>query len=364
LGGRKGGFVGEGRKFEMDDLEQLFERLKRNEEISRKFFEVEVSILSILNFKDLFERLLTEIRDKFKIPYVWIVLADGHEAAHMAGELCASELLSNRMKIVERDTLLGLMGDHGRPLLVNRDLTVFYRLFPGRESYLVRSMAIVPLTLEGRIIGTLNLGDPSENRYAPGMDPSLLERLAVKVSICLSNVMAHERLKIAASRDPLTGLLNRRAMESVLKREFERAVRYETPLAVIFLDLDDFKSVNDTYGHDAGDDLLEHLAENLCRMSRSMDVVARYAGDEFVIVLPSTPAAAAGKFADRLCVFLEKNPLSLRGEPVRVSTSYGIASIDEAGVSDPASLLRRADERLMEAKGRKRRQRRVVRLER
>ncbi|MBW2324530.1 MAG: DUF484 family protein [Deltaproteobacteria bacterium] len=209
------------------DVREFLERLRDNEDIARKFFEIEVSILSISNFKDLFERLLTEIQEKFDIPYVWISLIDENEAFHLIRDLASSDILKQRLNIIKKSALLELIGDNTKPLIVNQDLGRFYRLFPQDEKYLIKSAALAPIGLKGEIIGSLNLGDPYINRYSSGMDTTLLERLTVKISTCLSNVAAHEKLKLAASRDHLTGLLNRRVLESALDREYKRALRYE-----------------------------------------------------------------------------------------------------------------------------------------
>jgi len=342
----------------------LIERLERNEEIARRFFDVEVSILSIFNFKELFENLLTEIKKKFEIPYVWLSLIEGSPITHLIRDLQASELLKNRLNILDQGTFSALIGHRKDPLLLNDDLTPFYRLFPDHEKYLIRSLAITPITHQGEVIGSFNCGDFSPDRYQPGMDVSLLERLGVKLSICISNVTAHERVRMAASRDPLTGLINRRVMESVLKREFTRALRYNHPLALAFMDLDDFKFINDRYGHDVGDHVLRHVGHQIVQMSRESDVVARYAGDEFIIILPGTKYDKAGQMMNRLSQYLLQKPFIQDGKPIRLSLSFGIAQIHDPGVQDPASMIKRADERLYDAKRKGKMKERVVSFER
>ncbi len=342
----------------------MIERLERNEEIARRFFDVEVSILSIFNFKELFENLLTEIKKKFEIPYVWLSLIEGSPITHLIRDLQASELLKNRLNILDQGTFSALIGHRKDPLLLNDDLTPFYRLFPDHEKYLIRSLAITPITHQGEVIGSFNCGDFSPDRYQPGMDVSLLERLGVKLSICISNVTAHERVRMAASRDPLTGLINRRVMESVLKREFTRALRYNHPLALAFMDLDDFKFINDRYGHDVGDHVLRHVGHQIVQMSRESDVVARYAGDEFIIILPGTKYDKAGQMMNRLSQYLLQKPFIQDGKPIRLSLSFGIAQIHDPGVQDPASMIKRADERLYDAKRKGKMKERVVSFER
>lgn len=334
----------------MHNVKKILERLQYNEDVSQRFFEVEVSILATLNFRDFFERMLTMIKEKFDIPYVWLTLIDENDVVPLIGELASSRIIKERLSIIDRNTFKAVTGYAGGPILVNEDLRPFYKMFPPNEKYLIRSLAILPITLNDEIIGSLNHGDPSAHRYAPGMDTDLLEKLAVKISICLSNVTAHERLRIVASKDSLTGLLNRGVLESVLNREFNRASRYGDPFSLVFIDLDDFKSVNDSCGHDAGDALLRYLGARLMEMSRESDVIGRFAGDEFVILLPSTTGKDARILTERVRTFFLENPFQFNGTQIPVSFSYGISDIREDGVEDSTSLLKLADERLYRAK--------------
>ncbi len=332
------------------NVQRIIKRLEYNEDISQKFFDVEVSILSTLNFKDFFERLLTKIKEKFAIPYVWLSLIDGNEIIPLIGELAGSRLIRERLSIIDSRIFSDILNSSTNPLLVNEKLKPFYKIFPPREKYLIRSAAILPITLQGELIGTLNHGDPSAERYVPGMDTTLLERLAVKISICLSNVIAHEKLRIVASKDSLTGLLNRGVMDTVLNREFNRAFRYKEPLSLVFIDLDDFKNVNDFHGHDAGDALLKHLGSQLLQMCRDSDVVGRFGGDEFLILLPSTDSQDASVLVGRIKSCFKENPLQFNGKTIPMSFSYGISSIEDGGIDNVATLVKRADERLYQAK--------------
>lgn len=333
----------------MNDMEQMLETLKKNQEIAQKFFEIEASVLSILNFKDFLERLLTEIQSKRDIPYVWISLIDSSDTADMIQKSAPSEILQERTNLIDRKVFLTLINNQTIPLLVNTNLGTYHALLPRQYKHRVRSLAIAPLTLDGEIIGSLNHGDHSASRYRPDMDTTLLKQLATIVSICLSNVMAHEKLNILASKDPLTELINRRVLEQILKREFERAVRYKTPLTIVFIDVDDFKMVNDRHGHKAGDDVLKYVARTLLHMTRGSDVVARFAGDEFIIILPSTPLSEASELANRLKVFFTNHPLYYEGTLIPVSISFGL-SCREEGIDDTVSLMKRADDMLYRAK--------------
>jgi diguanylate cyclase (GGDEF)-like protein len=314
-----------------------------------EFMKRYTSILSILNFKDFLERLLTEIQDKMAIPYVWMALIEESDFAEMLQKAATSEILRDRTSLIGRNHFLRVINNKTEPILVNNDLTAFHALIPRQYKHHIRSLAIAPLTLDGGIIGSLIQGDSSKSRYCPDMDATLLKRLATIVSICLSNVMAHERLNFLASRDSLTGLLNRRVLEDIVKREFDRAVRYRTPLTVVFLDVDDFKMVNDRYGHDAGDIVLKYVATQLLSMTRASDVVARFAGDEFIIILPNTPVDEASEFATRMQTFFINHPLDFEDTPIRISVSYGLSHLED-GAYDAMSLLKKADKMLYSAK--------------
>jgi len=175
---------------------------------------------------------------------------------------------------------------------------------------------------------------------------TVLEQLAIKVSFCFSNVVAHEKLQFMAFYDPLTGLLNRRVMESILKREFVRVQRYKTPLSVAFIDVNDFKQINDTFGHATGDDLLKHIASLLVDMSRESDVATRFAGDEFVLICPETSANSTETMLMRLKGYIKDHPLVMESNKIPFSISYGIASTEDETILDPYALLKKADEAL------------------
>ncbi|MDY6830739.1 MAG: sensor domain-containing diguanylate cyclase [Thermodesulfobacteriota bacterium] len=337
----------------MNDETALYQRLRENEETAKKFYEVEKKILSILRFKDLFDALLTEIKGQFNLPYVWLSIIENSEAHHLIESIDDMDPeLKASINIIDRSAFFALIGRQTEPILANDGLKPFFKLLPADRHYLVKSMAIAPIMMDREIVGSLNHGDAAQDRFEPGMDTSLLEQLATKVSLCLSNVAAHEKLKFLAYHDPLTGLLNRRVMETALARETARAGRYNLPLSVVFLDLDYFKKVNDTHGHETGDALLKHLADQLVHQCRGTDIVARFAGDEFVLILPETDAGHATALMHRIQKHLAASPLVCGETAIPVVITFGVASAMDPDFqgNDPAALLKKADERLYEKK--------------
>ncbi|MBA3011355.1 MAG: sensor domain-containing diguanylate cyclase [Desulfobacula sp.] len=337
----------------MEIPHSLLRRLKENDRIARKFNEIEMSILTILNFQDFLEKLLTAIRDNFSIDHIWFSIIKESDIARQLSEIKDSELLKTSTAFVSKKLFLSVTKNSLKPLLANENLAVFTALVPENPGYEMGSIAIAPITLDGQVIGSINQADKDKNRFQPGIDTSLLEQLALKVSLCLSNVTAHEQLKFLAFHDPLTGLLNRGVMERILEREFQRAKRYQMELTLLFLDLDDFKSINDTYGHDNGDLALCHVSDCLNRLKRESDVVARFAGDEFVVILPSTSRIQAEHYVRRVKENLASTPLSTDHKTFYVKLSYGISTVSEIGIDSSRGLLKAADKRLYQAKHKK-----------
>ena len=166
-----------------------------------------------------------------------------------------------------------------------------------------------------------------------------------KANIALSE--ANARLQALATTDGLTGLKNHRTFQEKLAQEFERSQRYRTPLSIALMDVDKFKTFNDTFGHPAGDGVLKSVARLLQEHARSTDFVARYGGEEFVVILPGTDAAGARIAAERMRAAIEEAPWDLR--PITVS--IGLATC-EAEISGPAAFIADADRALYASKER------------
>ncbi|WP_320041558.1 sensor domain-containing diguanylate cyclase [uncultured Desulfobacter sp.] len=333
----------------MEIPKALLDRLKRNEEIARKFNEIEISILSILDFHNFFDRLLAEISDKFFIPHIWVaIISEGRLARHLEDNHDSRELPASMVNVPQQ-TFSSIVSTP-KPLLANTGLSAYNQIIPHPMDQDIGSIAIAPISLDGEIVGSINQADPDPKRFEPGIDTSLLEQLALKVSLCLSNVTAHEQLKFLAFHDPLTGLLNRGVMKRVLEREFSRAKRYGTDLSLIFLDLDDFKTINDTAGHDIGDQILCLVARALTYQKRDSDIVARFAGDEFIVILPSSNTSHAEKYIHRVQHYLETTPLNDGKKDHFIRLSHGISNILDADIKETSDMVKIADKRMYQVK--------------
>jgi len=158
------------------------------------------------------------------------------------------------------------------------------------------------------------------------------------------------RLLYDAEHDTLTDVFNRQAFNKHLKIELDRAQRYETPLSLIMLDLDRFKNINDNFGHDVGDRVLTEFAKIVSELVRSSDIVTRYGGEEFIIILPQTDLPAAAEFAERIRLQVERHEFSADTALVdKVTVSIGVANYPESA-QDLDSLIKCADSAMYEAK--------------
>jgi diguanylate cyclase (GGDEF)-like protein len=173
---------------------------------------------------------------------------------------------------------------------------------------------------------------------------------AEQVGLSVSNLRLREALRNQSIRDPLTSLFNRRYLEEMMERETRRAVRAEYGLGVLMLDLDRFKTFNDTYGHDAGDTVLREAAAFLLKSVRAEDIVCRFGGEEFVIILPMADLKATYARAERIRSKVREMTVLHHGQSVgMITVSIGVAALPGHGTA-PKGLLEAADAALYRAK--------------
>ncbi len=182
-------------------------------------------------------------------------------------------------------------------------------------------------------------------------EKDLLEYLSGQAVISIENADLHETVQLQAITDELTGLSNVRQLHEALDREFERGRRFDTPIGFVLLDLDNFKNINDTYGHLQGDEVLVQVAGVLRELSRDIDEPARYGGEEMAVVLPQTDVVGAAMLAERMREAIERLRIPrLDGQgDLEVTASFGVASVPSSA-SDKGSLVAASDDALYRAK--------------
>ena len=169
-------------------MDEISETIRKNKEIAEKFYAIEKSLNAFTDPGDLFEKLVPRLRDEFAIPFVWISIISRPETSRLIRLLESSALLKDHVNRIDEAAFQELVTGT-KPVLANRDLRPFYRLFPKNKKYFIKSIAVVPISLNGRIIGSINHGDAAHTRYEPDLDTSLLERLAGSLSSRLSTLM-------------------------------------------------------------------------------------------------------------------------------------------------------------------------------
>lgn len=212
------------------------------------------------------------------------------------------------------------------------------------------SLIAVPLKSSGTVIGVLDLYGSALPDGFDDNDLATIRTFASQATVAVDNVLLHEEAQRLSITDGLTGLWNYRYFTMTVSKEIERAARFGRPLALLMLDLDHFKDVNDTFGHQRGDAVLIEMAGRIRGEVRDVDTVARYGGEEIVVVLPETDEAGAAQLAERICEAVRRKPFGEPGvPPVHLTVSAGGAVFPRHGLAASA-LLARADEALYAAK--------------
>lgn len=200
------------------------------------------------------------------------------------------------------------------------------------------------------IVGDENLGEVTLSRRRKFQDgeTATVEHLLVGLVCPLRNALTYLSALRAARKDPLTGINNRAAMDSALAREIEMARRHRTPLSLIVMDIDEFKSINDTYGHASGDEIIKTFTKVVSGIIRKTDMLFRYGGEEFVVIMSNTNSGGSVLLAERIRRGIEKMTMPQPRFRLSVTVSLGVASLKNK--EDADSLFNRADQALYEAK--------------
>ncbi len=208
-----------------------------------------------------------------------------------------------------------------------------------------KNVAVFPMTAEGQAVGILAVEQPGTFGRIERRVVNMVSQFAAYGALSLQNAWLLKQVQKQAETDALTGLANRRTFEAALVREMSRAARNGEQLTLAMFDIDHFKSLNDTYGHQTGDEVLKQVAAALVEASRDFDTPARYGGEEFAVILPSCSTRESLAVAERL----RKSLSEIEGLPAPVTASSGVATFpNHAG--DMESLIKAADEALYESK--------------
>lgn len=314
-----------------------------------KMYEVTHRLFSSYDLKDTIAAIVDLAVEWVGADYASVILLD--EEGRIVDEV---ENLSNIQPLSQRiraDGVTKRIVSSVKPVFVP-DTSEHKETNPELRRSGVRSYVGMPLTVDDRVRAVLYVYSTKSHTFDDHQ--KTLTTIARFAELATKNADLVQQMKTLAIQDGLTGLYNYRYFYERLSEEVKRACRSDGHLAVVFTDLDDFKLINDTYGHPSGDRALQHFA-NVCRDSvRSCDVVARTGGDEVVMLLPSTNGDQARSVVERMRESLQDSPMhflqgSETGQPLRLTMSAGIAVYPEDSTDD-RELIRIADERLFEEK--------------
>ena len=235
----------------------------------------------------------------------------------------------------------------GQPRIL-QDTRASYQPFKEGPHSHIRSWLGVPLISRDEIIGMLAL-DSSEEGYFDPSHGRLVSAFANQVAVAIENARLFEEVQHLATTDELTGIHNRRYLFEMGQREVERALRYEHPLSTIMLDIDHFKQINDTYGHAVGDEVLQGITDRISHNMREIDLLGRYGGEEFSILLPETELDEATILAERLRMLIREKPISTSEKDFDITISLGVAQLS-GDCQTFEALMDRSDSALYFAK--------------
>jgi two-component system cell cycle response regulator len=287
------------------------------------------------------------------------VLLLDHEASTLVGHYGGVDARVEPITVPIGGGMLGSVATTGEPRMgrVATDGIVLHEAEPRCRTYVV-----VPISASGgmthaapwpalpTVRGVLALYDRLGGDEFDDSDLATLRTFAGQAAVAVDNVRTHEEAQRLSLTDPLTGLWNYRYLEDSMRREVERASRFGHNLAVLALDLDRFKEVNDAHGHPAGDQVLVEFARRISQATREVDLAFRQGGEEFVVLLPETDAVGAAVLAQRLGAAVRREPVQVHSKlSIDVTVSIGIAVYPEHALT-PRAVLDAADSALYAAK--------------
>lgn len=255
--------------------------------------------------------------------------------------------LSFSIKAKKGDVFDRWVMKHRLPLLVE-DIYKDFRFSPEELDQGFNSIISASLTSEHKVLGILRIDNKDKNKFTQS-DLRFLDIIADLSSVSLQNAILYKKIEELAIHDSLTGLYVHKYFVERLKDEVKSSLRNNMDICLLMLDLDDFKAYNDKYGHTAGDLVLKHISSILKSFTKPGDIVSRYGGEEFTLLLLNKGKDAGAKIAESIRQKINKTPLVLRREKTKLTVSIGVASCpSEEKMAD--ELLRLADSRLYRAK--------------
>ena len=332
-------------------------RLKYDISMARReldfYEEVSKTLTSSLELNAILTKIMKKTKEMTKAE-AWSILLVDEETGELVFEKIegkkAKETRKFRLKIGEG--IAGWVVQEGIPVVVpdvSRDERFLGKIDKAIH-FKTKSLMCVPIKSKDQVIGVLEVVNKTTGEPFTKEDLDLLMRLVDQTAIAVERASLHQKMAELAITDDLTKLFNTRYLNRTMETEIQRSTRYNTSVSLIFMDIDYFKLVNDHHGHLVGSKVLVEMGQLLIKNLRTIDIVARYGGDEFVIVLPQTPPNTAKQIAERIRKIIEQNIfLKKEGYSLKMTASFGVASYPDSAKSKE-ELLRLADEAMYKVK--------------
>lgn len=313
-----------------------------------KMMETLALINSTQDLDKLLDLIMKSIKGVMEAEASSLLLLDAEKNELYFSTVSGGSEKIKEIRIKADQGIAGHVVQTGRPLIVN-DVTkskYFLKTVDEKTQFKTQSIICVPLISRNKTIGVLEALNKREGKDFDQEDERLFMSFSHQVSVAIENA----RLYNMAFYDALTKVFMRRYFEAWLDQEFARVKRYRTDLSMIMFDIDHFKKINDTYGHQAGDYVLQQIAQVVKENVRAADVLARYGGEEFVICLPETKIDKAFHSAERIREQIEKKEFNYDGKKIPVTISLGVASFRETPEDSVAQFIKDVDSALYQSK--------------
>ena len=335
----------------------LKESLRQKDKELSFFIEVGKALTSTLKFKEIL-KIIMDNAQKLVKSEAWSILLVDEKANELYFELAKGEKVAKikdiRLKMGKG--VAGWVAKKGKPLIVP-DVTEDKRFFSGvdkKTKFRTKSILCVPIISKNKTLGVLELINKKDGSSFEQNELDLMLKLVDHAAIAIERSMLYERTAELAVTDDLTKLFNFRFLDQRLEDEIKKCKKEGGSVSLIFLDMDHFKLINDNYGHLMGSKVLIEVAQILIRALRDVDIIARYGGDEFVIVLPDTGTKTTYRISKRIQNLIRKH--TFLGEDnltARLTASFGIATYP-VHANSKLELIRLADQAMYNVKNKTR----------
>ncbi len=341
-----------GLNLENQNLRLAVSKSKKADEKLTYLSDITNSIVTILDKDKLLNTLLDKSLQLISAEQGSLMLLDSEKSELVVeAKRSADDIVQEKMRFKKDEGICGMVLESGTPFLVE-DIEQDPRTKQtNRPRYRTKSFVSLPIQIDDRLAGVLNLSDKIKGHAFDKDDVNVLETFISSVAIAIERSLLYrqtESLQKLSITDPLTGIYNRRYLNRRLSEEITRYNRYKHPFSFMMLDLDKFKEYNDTFGHIAGDNLIRNLAKVLDKSLRTIDIAARFGGDEFVSIFPQTPKVDAIQISNRLKEMIDR-ALHNHNIEMPLSISVGLATFPD-DASSIMELIEKTDQALYLAK--------------